>query len=179
MRLDRGRDAIVTAAVALADRDGMTAVSVRHIAAELSARPMSLYRYLADKNELIAAMVDSVIGEMIIEVLPPGWRSALHAIATRTLEVGARHRWLTTVAFQAPQTGTNAIAHAEQSMRAVAQLHAPEEALRTLLMSVDIFKIGFAMSQPTIGEIGGLDERAALLHRGLDWIMDGFESSLL
>jgi AcrR family transcriptional regulator len=154
------------------------AVSVRNIAAELSARPMSLYRYVADKDELIAAMVDSVISEMILDSPPTEWRSALHAIATRTLEVGARHRWLTAVAFQAPQTGTNAIAHAEQSMRAVAQLRAPEEALRTLLMSVDVFTIGFAMSQPAIGEVGDLDERAALLHRGLDWIMDGFESSL-
>ena len=46
------RDAIVAAAVAIADRDGLRAVSIRRVAGELGIRPMSIYTHIASKDDL-------------------------------------------------------------------------------------------------------------------------------
>src|SRR3954463_13259613 len=53
---------IVEAAVALAQADGIGAVSMARVAGELGSSPMSLYRYVAAKDELLALMVDAALG---------------------------------------------------------------------------------------------------------------------
>ena len=61
------REAVVACAVGLADREGLEAVSVRRVAAELNARPMSLYSFFERKDDLIDLMVDFVQGEMLVD----------------------------------------------------------------------------------------------------------------
>ncbi|MBT9329369.1 TetR/AcrR family transcriptional regulator, partial [Salmonella enterica subsp. enterica serovar Typhimurium] len=56
------REAIVDAAIALADEDGLDALSMRRIADRMGVGAMSLYRHVAGKDELIAAMTDEVAG---------------------------------------------------------------------------------------------------------------------
>ncbi|WP_378732002.1 TetR/AcrR family transcriptional regulator C-terminal domain-containing protein [Nocardia brasiliensis] len=56
-------DAVVDAAVALADREGYAKVSIRAVAAELGLRPMSLYTYVPSKDALTVLMVDAVADE--------------------------------------------------------------------------------------------------------------------
>src|SRR3954463_14399030 len=53
---------IVDAAVALAQAEGIGAVSMARVAGELGSSPMSLYRYVAAKDELLALMVDAALG---------------------------------------------------------------------------------------------------------------------
>lgn len=81
------RDAIVRAAITLADTDGLGAVSLRKVAAALDAGPMRLYGYLSTKQELLDLMVDAVYGEIMRD--EPGgvdWRSALGPNALAYLE---------------------------------------------------------------------------------------------
>ena len=54
-------DQIVAAGTSLADRDGLAAVSMRRVAAELGAGAMSLYRHVADKDALIRLMITAVM----------------------------------------------------------------------------------------------------------------------
>ena len=56
------RAAIVAAAVAIADRDGLPAVSIRRVAGELGIRPMSIYTHVASKDDLVNLMLDEVDG---------------------------------------------------------------------------------------------------------------------
>ena len=60
----RSRDAIVAAAVALADADGLDAVSMRAVATALGTGAGSLYRYLSSRDDLLDLMVDRVAGEL-------------------------------------------------------------------------------------------------------------------
>ena len=84
---------VVAEAVRLADREGVVGLSMRRLAGELDAGAMTLYRYVASKDELLDAMVDLVFEEI---ELPPGesdWQSAMRQRAVSTRQVLAGHRW--------------------------------------------------------------------------------------
>ncbi|MEV6427145.1 TetR/AcrR family transcriptional regulator C-terminal domain-containing protein [Nocardia sp. NPDC051463] len=87
-------DAVVTAAVALADRDGYEKVSIRTVAAELGLKPMSLYTYVPSKDALAVLMVDAVADE---DAPIPGAvpvRDRMAAIATQVRAELISHPWL-------------------------------------------------------------------------------------
>ena len=67
-------DRIVATAIAVADRDGLAALSMARLAQELGSAPMSLYRHVANKDELLVFMQDAAPGPP--PALPPGRRSS-------------------------------------------------------------------------------------------------------
>lgn len=114
------RELIVRAAIALADADGLTAVSLRKVAAELDAGPMRLYGYLSTKEELLDLMVDAVYAE----ILPVGpvrgdWRAVLRSSAQRTRAAALRHEWFVDLLGGRPQVGPHALAHLEATLSAL------------------------------------------------------------
>ena len=58
------RDRILRAAVAVADRGGFDSLSMRNLAEELGTAPMSLYRHVANKDDLLGGMIDIVFSEI-------------------------------------------------------------------------------------------------------------------
>jgi len=90
-RLNRER--VLRAAVALADRAGIAAVSMRRLAHELGVVPMALYKHVADKDELLDGMVDVVIAE--IDPLDPSldWKSAIRQRVLAARRAVLRHPW--------------------------------------------------------------------------------------
>ncbi|MGE0819975.1 MAG: TetR/AcrR family transcriptional regulator [Candidatus Nanopelagicales bacterium] len=84
---------VVAEAIRIADREGVEGLSMRRLAAELDAGAMSLYYYVANKDQLLDAMVDVVFGE--IELPDPGrdWQAALRGKAVSARKVLARHPW--------------------------------------------------------------------------------------
>src|SRR3981081_4220487 len=86
---------IVEAAVKVASSEGLTAVSMSRVAAELSAAPMSLYRYVAAKDELLALMVDAVAAAPPAAAAPgEGWRAGLSRWAWSYMALLRRHPWV-------------------------------------------------------------------------------------
>lgn len=137
-------EAVVACAVDLADAEGLEAVSVRRVAAELSARPMSLYSFFKRKDDLVDLMVDQVLGEMLLGEIPTGdWRVALRAMLHRQIAVGRRHPWVIGAFGARAPIGPNAARHAEQSYEVIAGLGlTPDRALK-LLRAVDTYLWGF------------------------------------
>lgn len=91
-RLSRAQ--VVDAAIALADREGLAAVSMRQLAGDLGVVPMALYKHVSDKHDLLAAMIDRVVADYPRPVSRQPWREAV-----RTRVLGARdallaHPWL-------------------------------------------------------------------------------------
>lgn len=84
---------VVVEAIRLADRDGVHGLSMRRLAGELGAGAMSLYHYVANKEELLDAMIDAVFEE--IELPPDGtdWQSAMRRRSVSARDVLARHPW--------------------------------------------------------------------------------------
>jgi AcrR family transcriptional regulator len=139
------RAAIVAAAIAIADADGLEAVSIRRLATKLDARPMSLYSHIGRKGDLIDLMVDEVMAGAIIPGGPPtdDWRSALRQIAQRTRESTRAHPWMIAAAFHRPFLGPNALRHIDQSLAAVSELPLAPERKRAVLLAIDTYTLGF------------------------------------
>ena len=168
---------IVAAGVKIADAHGLDAVSIRRVAAEFAGRPMSVYSFIDSKQRLIELMVDSVMGDIVLERVPEDWRGAVRAIAERTLEVGTRHPWLIEGAVRARPKGTNARRHGQQSVDALGGFGLPEETLRPLLIAVDAYTIGFALTSVPDGALSPAARNT--FETGLDWMLNGFEHGVL
>ncbi|MGW4947051.1 TetR/AcrR family transcriptional regulator [Actinoplanes sp. NPDC004185] len=85
-------ESITDVAIAVADAEGLAAVSMQRVAAELGKTKMSLYRYLPGKAELVALMIERAIGEP--PVLSAGsWRGALTQWSEQLFAAYLRHPW--------------------------------------------------------------------------------------
>ncbi|TDB84612.1 TetR family transcriptional regulator [Actinomadura sp. KC216] len=96
--LSRGR--VLRAAVALADRDGLGALTMRRLAQEVGVEAMSLYHHVANKEAVLDGIVEVVLGEVMaavesVEAPPPDrdWRAALRARILAARDVFLRHPW--------------------------------------------------------------------------------------
>ena len=109
---------IVRAAIAIADGEGIAALSMRRVADALGVAPMSLYSYVPGKAELLDLMLDTVLGET---PRPPiaDWRSGLAAIARSNWDLYHRHPWMLHIAAYRPPLGPNLIAKYEYELSAV------------------------------------------------------------
>lgn len=111
---------IVDAAVKVAVTDGLDAVSMSRVAAELGSSPMSLYRYVAAKDELLALMIDRA-GEPPSDLVVPGegWRAGLTRWSWAYRELLLRHPWILRIPISGPPVTPNQIAWLEQGLRAM------------------------------------------------------------
>lgn len=112
------RERIVAAAIALADADGLAAVSLRKVAAKLDAGPMRLYGYLSTKEELLDLMVDAVYGE-IPPPRPGDWRTAMRSVAGGLRAAALRHPWFSDLLGGRPSLGPHMLAHMEAALAAL------------------------------------------------------------
>ncbi|MDQ2673851.1 MAG: TetR/AcrR family transcriptional regulator C-terminal domain-containing protein [Chloroflexota bacterium] len=87
------RERVLRAAIGLADAGGIEALSMRRLAQELGVEAMSLYYHVANKSDMLDAIVDMVVGE--IELPPPDveWKVSIRTTATSAHEILVRHPW--------------------------------------------------------------------------------------
>lgn len=140
------REAVVGTAVALADREGLRAVSIRRVAGELGIRPMSIYTHVASKDDLVDLMLDAVIAEVLLpEPLPDDWREALRQIAHRSHDAFVAHPWTLEAFGQRPRFGPNTLRHVEQTLAAASRTGLDHETAAIVLSVVDEYTLGHAM----------------------------------
>ena len=140
------RETIAATAIAIADKEGFASVSMRRIALELGVGTMSLYYYVKTKADLIAAMDDALMGEILLPSVPENWRKALTEIALRTRAVFLRHPWALSSMLTAPP-GINAMRHMEQCLQALAGTGMTAREKITLLAIIDDFVFGYALRE--------------------------------
>ncbi len=109
---------IVTAALAITDGEGLSALTTRRVAEDLGISPMSLYTYVPGKDELLDLMVDHVYGEL---ERPRGktWREKLAHVAKQNWAVALRHPWMLEVVTHRPVMGPNLMAKYDRELSAV------------------------------------------------------------
>ena len=126
---------IVAAGIKVALTDGIGALSMTRVAAELGVGTMSLYRYVTAKDELLTLMVDSALGAP--PQAPPGedWRAGLTRWAVGVRTAYQRHPWSLRVPISAPPLGPNNVAWLENALTALAATPLSEqEKLSTVLL---------------------------------------------
>jgi AcrR family transcriptional regulator len=134
---------IAGAAIAIADADGLDALSMRRLATELGVGTMSLYRYVPGKAELIDVMLDTVFGEVAVPPSGRGWRETLEHSARDGWAMYQRHPWAAQAETR-PVLGPNAIDAYEALLRAMATTGlAPGDVVNAVEL-VTGFVVGFA-----------------------------------
>ncbi|HLK76118.1 MAG TPA: TetR/AcrR family transcriptional regulator C-terminal domain-containing protein [Streptosporangiaceae bacterium] len=88
------RQEVARAAVAIADAEGLAAVTIRAVAARLGTGVMSLYSYVPDKQTLVYDMVEEVSGELDLPEPSGDWRADMHLLARLQRAVLHRHPWM-------------------------------------------------------------------------------------
>jgi AcrR family transcriptional regulator len=110
-------DAIVEAAIGLADAEGLGAVSMARVAAELGFTTMSLYRYVSSKDELLQLMWNaSAIGAEDLVLEGDGWRERLRSWAIVQREMLDRHAWITEMPMATPPLAPNSLTFVERGL---------------------------------------------------------------
>jgi AcrR family transcriptional regulator len=104
---------LVTEAIRLADSEGVDKLSMRRLADELGAGAMSLYYYVANKDELLDAMVEIVFDEIDLPTDPAGWKAAMRQRAMSARQVLARHPWAITLLESRTTPGPANLRHHE------------------------------------------------------------------
>jgi AcrR family transcriptional regulator len=99
------RERVLRAAVAMADEHGLDAVSMRKLGQDLGVDPMSLYKHVANKDDLFDGMIDLIVGEFALADAADGagggaggdWKAAMRGRILAARQVMLRHQWASRV----------------------------------------------------------------------------------
>ena len=92
-RLPLSRDLVLRAAVDLADRHGIEALTMRRLGQELGVEAMSLYKHVRNKDEVLDGITDLVVGDIVVPPAGTPWRAAMRARAVSAHETLLAHPW--------------------------------------------------------------------------------------
>lgn len=141
------RREIAETGIAIADEQGIDAVSMRNIASRLGVGTMTLYTWVENKDDLITVMADALADQMLVpEPMPEDWREALTGIAIATRDVFTNHPWMLTGGRPPGRIGANMLRHVDQSLRAVKELELDWELRASILQAVDHYALGYAVA---------------------------------
>src|SRR5947209_18452363 len=119
--------AIVDAAMAIADTDGLRAVSMARVAKDLGFTAMSLYRHVSSKEELLQLMWNaSARGAEELELTGEGWRERLAMWARTQWEMLGRHPWITEMPMATPPMAPNSLTFVERGLEALDDTALPD-----------------------------------------------------
>ncbi|MFC3577314.1 TetR/AcrR family transcriptional regulator C-terminal domain-containing protein [Streptomyces yaanensis] len=147
------RGDIAAAAVRIADADGIDAVSMRRVAAEIGCGTMSLYNYVPRKEDLYELMVDLVSGEYDLSGRPSGdWRADMLAMARQTLDIMRRHPWLVRVMSSVYSVSPNALRYLEKCLACLEGLDIPAGTKLELIAMINGSAMTFVANERAIAE---------------------------
>ncbi len=139
---------IVHAAMELADSEGTRALSMRRLAAKLGAGTMSLYWYIAGKEDLLDLLLDAGIGEIELPAHPTGdWRADLGEFAQRTRTVLLRHPWLAPLLGTRPGLGPHWLRRFEFLLAVLDNPDLPMTDRARIISLVDGYVTGFVLRE--------------------------------
>lgn len=145
------RDEVVRMGIAIADAEGLAALSMRRIAAELAVSTMALYRYVGGKDALVLQMVDAAMAEFPLPAEPPAnWRDGIAVVARLQWAAYRRHLWLASaISLGRPQLVPNLLPHTDAVLRAVSGFGVDKSSALYAAISVFAFVRGVALAMET------------------------------
>ncbi len=161
-RVRLSKERMLEAAVVLAARDGIESLTMRKLADELGAGAMSLYHYVANKDELLDGMVDIVFGE--IEVPSDvDWKTAMRRRAISAREALMRHRWAIGLMEARKNPGGANLRHHNAVMGALREAGFSFEATVHASSVLDAYVYGFALQEKSLPSLEAGEETARIL----------------
>lgn len=141
------RDRVLRAAVRLADRHGLDALSMRRLAAALRVEAMSLYHHVRNKDDVLDGMVDLVVGEISLPEPGGDWRDAMRRRAHAALAVMTAHPWAAMLAVSRITIGPNRLRYIDATLGMLREAGFSWEATDRAWNAIDNYIHGFALQQ--------------------------------
>lgn len=149
------REKVLAAAVDLADRIGVEALTMRKLADALDVQPMSLYHHVASKEAILNGMVDVVFDEI---ELPPDelpWRDAMAQRCRSARQVLRRHPWATPLMESRTSPGPETLRHHDAVVGCLIGGGLPMDLVAHAYAVLDAFVYGFAIQEASLPFEGG------------------------
>lgn len=155
-------DEVVTSAIALADGEGLGAVSMRALAARLGLGPMSLYTYVPTRDVLLALMVDRVAADAPIRSTPAPVLQSLESMARVLHAEYLAHPWLLEISQWRQVLGPHRLQRYESQLAIIESLPLPDLTRDAVISTVTAFVIGMARERIGVraAAAGGLTDEA-------------------
>ncbi|GAB2868393.1 TetR/AcrR family transcriptional regulator C-terminal domain-containing protein [Actinoallomurus bryophytorum] len=141
-------DQIARAAVEIADADGLSAVSMRHLAERLGVATMGLYRYVTGKDEIYELMLDVVAADLALP--DAGWRTVADSYARQLRALSLRHRWMYQAFARVPASLSPAnVAVMEKALSSIEGLGLDVDTMMAVFGTVNSFARGAVFAEVT------------------------------
>jgi AcrR family transcriptional regulator len=144
------RQRVLRAAVALADRGGVGALSMRKLAQELGVEAMSLYHHVANKDDVLDGIVDVVFGEIELPTGEAGWEAAMRRRAISAREALRRHPWAIGLMESRRSPGPANIRHHDAVLGVLRDAAFPVELAAHAYSLLDSYIYGFALQEASL-----------------------------
>jgi AcrR family transcriptional regulator len=133
------REKIVDAALRLLERDGIQGLSMRKLATELDTGAASLYWHVGDKEQLLALLLDRIVGETKVpDPDPPNWREQVKELGRNTRALFAKHRDSAQLSLGRVPSGPNSLPVLERTLAVLAAGKVPA---RAVSFAADMFAL--------------------------------------
>ena len=144
------RRRVLDAAVALADRDGVGALSMRKLAQELGVEAMSLYHHVANKDAILDGIVDVVFAEIELPSGEGGWKAAMRRRAVSAREALRRHPWATALMESRSTPGPANLRHHDAVLGVLRNAGFSVELAAHAYSLLDAYIYGFALQESSL-----------------------------
>lgn len=138
---------ILRAAIKLADRQGLEALSMRKLATTLKVEAMSLYNHVANKDALLDSMVDHIIGEITLPERGGDWKATMRARAVSALAVMTAHPWAPMLVVSRITVGPNRLRYIDATLGALREAGFSWEETDRAWNTLDNYIYGFTLQQ--------------------------------
>ncbi len=162
----RSRAQLAGAAIALADREGLDAVSMRRVGAELGTGAASLYRYVDNREDLLDLMTDAVAAEYDLPARTGDWQADLVRVAEQARLIMLRHPWLPGLLLTRSPLGPRGLAVLEYTLAALAG-HPAETAAKIEAFAVMTGLTAMFVQAETAGDAAVRERNAAFLQHAV------------
>jgi AcrR family transcriptional regulator len=149
-RTNLSRERIVRKAVALAAEGGFDSVSMRKLAEKLATAPMSLYRHVANKEDLVDGMVNVVFAEMYPPAIGGDWKSELRKRGNSARAALQRHPWAIGLMETRMHPGPASAVHHNATMGCLREAGFEFRDAVHAYNLLDSYGYGFALQENTI-----------------------------
>ena len=141
------RERVVRAAMALADAGGIDALTMRRLGDELGVEAMSLYKHVANKDDLIDGMTDAVFAEIELPSGATDWRTAMRERAVSVRAALSRHPWATHLMQSRTSPGPATMRHHDTVIGALRSAGFSVALTAHAFSALDSYIYGFALQQ--------------------------------
>jgi AcrR family transcriptional regulator len=141
------REAVLEAAMRIADEEGIEALSMRKLARQLGGAAMSLYNHIRSKDDLLDVMIDMVFSEIDHPSDLEDWRSAMMKRALSARAALSRHRWAIGLMEGRTHPGAMTLSHHESALRCLRGAGFSVALTARALSAIDSYTYGFALQE--------------------------------